>query len=271
MSNKFSVAEALKTGLCQSVLSKDVVRGILLTAGYWFLGVQLFGILFGTIVGFANGVTLGFFDERVLPTGSHGHTLLRVSALMLTSVVLLAPAAIASHRNFLLGEKWKLSLSVYGAKSGRKYLGFAVWLMIVVSGPVALLNGAEYWVAEDVISDHKSIYTAGLFLTAAWAFIGIRFFLVLPGSAIEQEIELEDSWRMTDGVAFRAFLSVLLMNLPFVFVNNLIVGLKLETVAEFLMFDGLLGLSGAIQVVVNAYLLSFIYREVSGRSFSMPG
>ncbi len=187
-------------------------------------------------------------------------------ALGAVSLAMYAVFAVRWHRFFLLGEHEGVFIGIFSPRDWR-FLGYLVlltiapmvpmWVIVLISGFVSILHS----IAVSIL-----------------LFVMFRFSLVLPGTAVDRPLGLDEAWHKMLGHTWRFigafFLVAFLYMIPFWIVSEIFVqsvfdsgmtgGAAEPTIGTLFATNAAMDIFGFFATAASITVLSKFYRHIVG-------
>ncbi len=186
-------------------------------------------------------------------------------ALEAVSLAVYAVFAVRWHRFFLLGEHESVFIGIFSPRDWR-FLGYLVLLTFAPFVPV--------WVFL-LISEFVSILPS--IAASILLFVMFRFYLVLPGTAVDRPLGLGEAWRKMLGHTWRFigafFLVAILSGIPFWIVSAIFgqslsggttSGAPESTIGVLVATNAVWAIVGFFATAAGITVLSKFYRHIVG-------
>ncbi len=237
------------------------------------------------VIAFAASMASGFLTEV---GGGESRSLadwVTYLALTAASWAMYAVFAVRWHRFYLLGERESVFTDVLGTRNWR-FLGYTVLLtfapivpMLVIGliGFVAVLSGAESQAAGAVELAFILLFGLSGFAAFILLFVMFRFYLVLPGTAVDRPLTLGEAWRNMRGNSWRFIGAFFLVAIPLIIAVLILAtfsgisefasmtgGAPEPTIGVLVVTNAVMAIIGFFTMAVGVTVLSKFYRHIVG-------
>lgn len=174
--------------------------------------------------------------------------------------LVLAKTAVNSHRTFILNEKVSfLQLFIFSMRDLRFIFKFMIIFILITLINIPLITILGLLFAESVINNQNEtmLQVFGLAINLLSAYVWSRTSLVLPATAIDDNIDISTAWRLSRQYRTQLFLGVGL--LPII-TNALISSLPEIDSPFYTVFTSALWV---IVAIVELGILSLMYKHIS--------
>ena len=215
-------------------------------------------------LGFFLGITLIFFtltallEGILLFLGTESRTLIFLFGII--GFALYVKQAVIVHRSVILGEanRWDLAFSWGSADNQFLLISLGFWLLATVVFAVVIGLFTAFALQPTGgntvnVNFENNLYAIMLPLMLIAGIVFSRVCLVLPSRAIDKNMAMEISFRLTKGNGLRMFLLIVLLPLA----TNLLLGWLLSD--DILIYNLLIGLIAHLMVVFQVSVLSHTY------------
>lgn len=222
-------------------------------------------------IAYAAAIVVGFVAGF---TGNAEQMAIRFSSWNLAAILIqwfFSVSFIVSwHRFVLLGpDEARTTIGIDLTKREVAFFGYAFVLFIVLMGPYYFVK-TGLWLSM-VTTQFSSWLIIPLILSPIYMFpIISRLSLVLPATAVENQLSLIETWVNTRGVMWRVTAVALLCSIPFSILYRVVFWPLLEGASEsiplYLLIEIAILIVNFLHLAVVAAGLSLMYRWIIQRS-----
>ncbi len=228
------------------------------------------------VIGVASSMASGFLTETGSGENRSGADWVIYIVLLAASIAMYIVFAVRWHRFFLLDERESVFGEILAARNWR-FLGYTLLLTYAPFVPMLI----EYFVGSETfwswavpgtgrMASMEILTLAGLYLFAVTLFtILLRFYLVLPATAVGRPLTLGDAWDIMRGNSWRligaAFLGPVMVTTIYGFMfrhlTQPVGGDGPQIAIDAIVLDALADL---LAIAVGITVLSKFYRHIVG-------
>ncbi|MCH8095629.1 MAG: hypothetical protein IID53_00945 [Proteobacteria bacterium] len=263
----------------------------------WRTAIGSYGFVFGNldrffalgwlllVITFAVNMASGFLIEV---GGGESRSLadwVTYIALSAASWAMYLVFAVRWHRFFLLGERESVFTDVLGTRNWR-FLGYTVLLTFAPIVPMFVIGFVSFGVFVSVVETQGAgavelalILLFGLSGIAMFIllFVMFRFYLVLPGTAVDRPLTLGEAWRNMRGNSWRFIGAFFFVSIPLIIAALILAtfggisefasatgGASEPTIGVLVVTNALMAIIGFFVMAVGVTVLSKFYRHIVG-------
>lgn len=193
--------------------------------------------------------------------------------------------AVRWHRFFLLGERESVFTDVLGTRNWR-FLGYTVLLTFAPIVPMFVIGFVSFGVFVSVVETQGAgavelalILLFGLSGIAMFIllFVMFRFYLVLPGTAVDRPLTLGEAWRNMRGNSWRFIGAFFFVSIPLIIAALILAtfggisefasatgGASEPTIGVLVVTNALMAIIGFFVMAVGVTVLSKFYHHIVG-------
>ena len=193
--------------------------------------------------------------------------------------------AVRWHRFFLLDERESVFSEILAARNWR-FLGYTVLLSFAPVVPMLVIGLVSFGVFVSVVESQGAgavelalILLFGLsgIATFILLFVMFRFYLVLPGTAVDRPLTLGEAWRNMRGNSWRFIGAFFLVAIPLIIVALILAtfggisefasmtsGAPEPTIGILVVTNAVTAIIGFFTMAVGVTVLSIFYRHIVG-------
>ena len=263
----------------------------------WRTAIGSYGFVFGNldrffalgwlllVITFAVNMASGFLIEV---GGGESRSLadwVTYIALSAASWAMYLVFAVRWHRFFLLGERESVFTDVLGTRNWR-FLGYTVLLTFAPIVPMFVIGFVSFGVFVSVVETQGAgavelalILLFGLSGIAMFIllFVMFRFYLVLPGTAVDRPLTLGEAWRNMRGNSWRFIGAFFFVSIPLIIAALILAtfggisefasatgGASEPTIGVLVVTNALMAIIGFFVMAVGVTVLSKFYHHIVG-------
>ncbi len=237
------------------------------------------------VIAFAASMTLAVLVDVGGGTNAPVADWVSYLALSAASWAMYIVFAVRWHRFFLLNERESVFTHVLGMRNWR-FLGYTVLLSFAPVVPMLVVGLIGFGVFVSVVESQGAgavelalILLFGLSGFAAFIlmFVMFRFYLVLPGTAVDRPLTLGEAWRNMRGNSWRFIGAFFLVAIPLIIValilatfggisefSSMTSGAPEPTIGVLVVTNAVTAIIGFFTMAVGVTVLSIFYRHIVG-------